>query len=125
MCLRARVRSLVGAAAQSSSHRTATYCRTGELAPKSHALDLSLAITGILLCSAYFVAISVRVKFPFREQLFFGGRPRRCDLFVLPVRHQVHSEDFCIVCASFHVCNFSMLVLAVLEYRNPEVMRKI
>ena len=92
------------------------------IVPKSHALDLSLAITGILLYSAYFVAISVRVKFPFREQLFLAvalaGAIFSCYLlyvikFIL--------KDFCIVCASFHVCNFSMLVLAVLEYRNPEV----
>ena len=30
-------------------------------------------------------------------------------------------KEFCIVCFSFHMANFSMLVLAVLEYNNPEI----
>ena len=30
-------------------------------------------------------------------------------------------KEFCIVCFSFHMCNFSMLVLAILEYNNPEI----
>ena len=28
--------------------------------------------------------------------------------------------DFCIVCTTFHVCNFSMLYLAIQDYKNPE-----
>ena len=33
-------------------------------------------------------------------------------------------KDFCIVCTSFHIANFTMLILAVLEYRDPEVRVK-
>merc|ERR1712146_492701 len=89
---------------------------------KGSPLDLSLAITGIILYSAYFVAISVRFRFPFREELFLAvavaGAIFSCYLlyvikFIL--------KDFCIVCATFHACNFTMLSLAFFEYRNPEV----
>lgn len=34
-------------------------------------------------------------------------------------------KEFCIVCFSFHCCNFAMLVLAVLEFRNPSVKAKV
>ena len=33
-------------------------------------------------------------------------------------------QEFCIVCFTFHCCNFIMLLLAVLEYRNPEVRKR-
>jgi hypothetical protein len=33
-------------------------------------------------------------------------------------------KEFCIVCFSFHTCNFSMLILSALEYRDPEVKAK-
>lgn len=32
-------------------------------------------------------------------------------------------QEFCIVCFSFHCCNFAILILAILEYRNPEVKK--
>jgi uncharacterized membrane protein len=30
-------------------------------------------------------------------------------------------QDFCVVCATFHLCNFLMLVFAILEHGSPEV----
>lgn len=92
------------------------------LVAKHSLLDVSLATAGISLYSAYFVAISIPKPFLLREELFlavaFIGAVFSCYLlyvikFVL--------KDFCVVCATFHVCNFVMLVLACLEYRNPEV----
>ena len=37
-----------------------------------HPLDLSLAVQGMLLYTAYLVAISIKTPFPFRELLFLG-----------------------------------------------------
>merc|ERR1712113_1335222 len=95
------------------------------LVEKGSIFDLSLAFSGLLLYSAYFLAISIRHRFPFREQLFLSvavcGSVFSCYLlyvikFIL--------KEFCIVCFSFHMCNFTMLVLAVLEFRSPEVRPK-
>jgi len=30
-------------------------------------------------------------------------------------------HDFCIVCTTFHVTNFTMLAVVILEYRNPTI----
>ena len=58
----------------------------------------------------------------FREQLFLavavGGA---CFSLYLLYVIKVILKEFCIVCFSFHMANFSMLVLAVLEYNNPEI----
>ena len=94
------------------------------LVPKSSPLDLSLASAGLFLYTCYFIGISIPFRFPFREELFlaaavagacFGGYLLYIIKFVL--------KDFCIVCFTFHSCNFTMLILAVLEYRNPEPRR--
>eukprot|EP00931_Biecheleriopsis_adriatica_P111110 TRINITY_DN85455_c0_g1_i1.p1 TRINITY_DN85455_c0_g1~~TRINITY_DN85455_c0_g1_i1.p1 ORF type:complete len:164 (+),score=22.79 TRINITY_DN85455_c0_g1_i1:76-567(+) len=95
------------------------------LVEKGSILDLSLAVTGLILYACYFLAISVKFHFPFREQLFLavaigGGFFSVYLLYVI----KVILKEFCIVCFSFHCCNFCMLVLAILEYRNPEVGRK-
>merc|ERR1712187_296171 len=96
------------------------------LVAKDSLLDISLASSGLILYSAYFFAISIRFHFPFREQLFLGvataGAIFSCYLlyvikFVL--------KEFCIVCFSFHCCNFTMLFLAVREYCSPEVKPKL
>eukprot|EP00928_Gymnodinium_smaydae_P089031 TRINITY_DN73039_c0_g1_i1.p2 TRINITY_DN73039_c0_g1~~TRINITY_DN73039_c0_g1_i1.p2 ORF type:complete len:196 (-),score=39.96 TRINITY_DN73039_c0_g1_i1:247-753(-) len=92
---------------------------------KGSVLDLSLASMGLFLYGAYFYAISIRHPFPFREQLFLlvavGGA---CFSIYLLYVIKFILKEFCIVCFSFHMCNFSMLVLSILEYRNPEVIRK-
>ena len=30
-------------------------------------------------------------------------------------------QDFCIVCTTFHITNFSMLAVVIAEYRNPTI----
>merc|ERR1712007_30118 len=95
------------------------------LVAKGSVFDLSLAFSGLLLYSAYFVAISIKVPFPFREKLFLtvaaaGGCFSVYLLYVI----KFVLKEFCIVCFSFHCCNFTMLVLAVLEFRSPEVRRR-
>lgn len=92
------------------------------LVEKGSVLDLSLAVSGLLLYSCYFLAISVKVPFPLREEAFLavataGGFFSIYLLYVI----KVILQEFCIVCFSFHCCNFGMLALAILEYRAPEV----
>ena len=114
--------------------------------PKGHPLDLSLASSGLLMYTGYLVAISIKGPWPFREQLFLAAticahpyKPQSpqspSDTLLTPVAPvaagacfscyllyviKVILKEFCIVCFTFHCCNFSLLILAVLEYRNPE-----
>ena len=55
---------------------------------------------------------------------FFQGRffDAQDHLMIQPTQSL---QEFCIVCFSFHCCNFALLVLAILEYRNPEVKKVI
>eukprot|EP00908_Phaeocystis_cordata_P007632 Transcript_18287.p3 GENE.Transcript_18287~~Transcript_18287.p3 ORF type:complete len:122 (-),score=61.73 Transcript_18287:589-954(-) len=93
------------------------------LVPKGHPLDLSLAIMGMGLYGAYFVAACLWYLLPptFRSSLFLtvaaGGACFSCYLlYVL----KFILKDFCIVCTGFHCVNFSMLTLAILEYSSPD-----
>lgn len=93
-----------------------------ELLPKGHPLDISLAAIGLILYAIYFVAITVPVHFPLREELFLfaaiiGSIFSTGLLYII----KFVLNDFCIVCTSFHGCNFVMLLLAFLEYRDPQV----
>ena len=94
------------------------------LVPKGHALDLSLAVIGLALYSAYFLAACLWDVFPFRKPVFLSvasaGAAFSCYLlyvlkFVL--------GDFCIVRTGFHTVNFCMLAVAVLEFRAPHEVR--
>ncbi|GBG32985.1 Vitamin K epoxide reductase complex subunit 1-like protein 1 [Hondaea fermentalgiana] len=92
------------------------------IVPRGHVLDLSLATAGILLYSTYLLAISIPFSFPLREHLFLAAAVSGAcfSVYLLYViKYILH--DFCIVCTSFHVCNFFMLVLAILEFRQPSV----
>ena len=107
----------------SSSLLTRTSSRTGASSPKGHPLDLSLAILGLTLYGAYFVAGCLWSALPagFRSRLFLavaaGGGCFSCYLlYVL----KFILKDFCIVCTGFHCVNFSMLTLAILEYWSPD-----
>eukprot|EP00434_Breviolum_minutum_P018899 symbB.v1.2.016666.t3/scaffold1250.1/size128898/8 len=96
------------------------------IVPKGSLLDLSLPILGLVLYGSYLCAISISRPFPFREELFLsaaigGGGFSIYLLYVI----KVILQEFCIVCFSFHCCNFALLVLAILEYRNPEVKKVI
>ncbi|KAL1526760.1 hypothetical protein AB1Y20_015456 [Prymnesium parvum] len=87
--------------------------------PKEHPLDLSLALIGVLLYSAYFLAASLWDYIPFRKSLFLtvatAGALFSCYLlYVL----KFILGDFCIVCTGFHCVNFSMFAQALFEYRS-------
>ena len=89
------------------------------LVPVGDALDLSLAVAGMLLYGAYFVAGALWPVVPFRAQLFItvasAGAVFSCYLlYVL----KFILRDFCIVCTGFHCVNFSMLALAIFEFRD-------
>ena len=89
--------------------------------PKGHPLDLSLAVSGMLMYTGYLIAISVPGPWPFREQLFLGATVSgACFSCYLLYVIKFILKEFCIVCFTFHCCNFLLLLLAVLEFRNPE-----
>ncbi|CAL1166002.1 unnamed protein product [Cladocopium goreaui] len=94
------------------------------IVPKGSVLDLSLPILGLVLYGSYWCAISISSPFPFREEIFLtaaiGGG---CFSIYLLYVIKVILQEFCIVCFSFHCCNFAILILAILEYRNPEVKK--
>eukprot|EP01061_Rhynchopus_euleeides_P015666 TRINITY_DN26666_c0_g1_i1.p1 TRINITY_DN26666_c0_g1~~TRINITY_DN26666_c0_g1_i1.p1 ORF type:complete len:168 (+),score=66.18 TRINITY_DN26666_c0_g1_i1:57-560(+) len=94
------------------------------IVPKGHALDLSLALLGIM---NYFVY----TLYPTRLFKMLPS-PHAC-LFLLSVGGIFFSvyllyvlkyilNDFCIVCATFHAINFGMFFFGALpEYLNPTV----
>lgn len=92
------------------------------LVPSGHVLDLSLSEMGIMLYLTYFVAISLTFRIPFREKLFLASASAGA-LFSCYLSYVIKYvlEDFCIVCFSFHVCNFWMLGLAIREFQQPQI----
>jgi len=87
--------------------------------PHGHPMDLSLAVAGILLYGAYFIAGSLWHVIPARSTIFLtvasAGALFSCYLlYVL----KFILGDFCIVCTGFHTVNFSMLALAIFEARD-------
>ena len=95
------------------------------LVPRGHALDLSLAIMGLILYSAYFLAACLWDVMPARKPLFLTvascGACFSCYLlYVL----KFILRDFCIVCTGFHVVNFSMLAVALFEFFADDKPKK-
>ena len=93
--------------------------------PKGSDLDLGLATAGIILYSAYFLAACLWDVMPFRKPLFLTvascGACFSCYLlYVL----KFILGDFCIVCTGFHVVNFSMLAVAIFEFRDQPPSKK-
>jgi len=89
------------------------------LVAKGDSLDLGLATAGLMLYGAYLLAAFLWDAIPFHKQLFLtvatGGA---CfSIYLLYVLKFILGE-FCIVCTGFHVVNFSMLAVAVFEYRD-------
>jgi len=89
------------------------------LVKKDSDLDLGLAAAGIILYSCYFLAACLWTVMPFRKPLFLTvasvGACFSCYLlYVL----KFILGDFCIVCTGFHCVNFSMLAVAILEFRD-------
>jgi len=93
------------------------------IVPPGSPLDLSLATAGILLYSAYFVAISIPFRFLFREKLFLTTASVSVVFsFYLMWIVAYELNDFCVVCTCFHVLNFLMLILAIQEFRDPSLL---
>lgn len=89
------------------------------LVPKGSDLDIGLATAGIILYTAYFLAACLWELMPFRKPLFLTvascGACFSCYLlYVL----KFILGDFCIVCTGFHCVNFSMLAVAIFEYKD-------
>lgn len=89
------------------------------LVPVGDALDIGLASAGILLYGAYLLAAFLWDVIPFRKPLFLAvaSGSATFSLYLLYVLKFILG-DFCIVCTGFHVVNFSMLAVAVFEYRD-------
>ena len=80
--------------------------------PKGHALDLSLALMGVILYSAYFFAGCLWSFMPFRKHLFLTvASVSACFSCYLLYVLKFILKDFCIVCTGFHCVNFSMLAV--------------
>ena len=85
--------------------------------------DLSLAILGLALYAAYFVAGTLwsygLIPPTLRKNLFLmaacGGACFSCYLLYVLKFELGH---MCVVCTGFHIVNFSMLSLAIFEYRR-------
>lgn len=95
------------------------------LVDKGSEYDLGLASAGLLMYSAYFVAGCLWDFVPFRKSLFLTvaicGACFSCYLlYVL----KFILKDFCIVCTSFHCINFSMLAVAIFEFRATDKAKK-
>ena len=87
--------------------------------PRGHDLDLSLAVAGMFLYAAYFLAGILWDFIPFRPALFLavattGGAFSTYLVYVL----KFILGDFCIVCFGFHCVNYTMLLLAIFEARE-------
>ena len=92
--------------------------------PPGHPLDLSLALVGMLLYGAYFIAGAIWNSIPCRAALFLavsssGALFSTNLLYVL----KFILGDFCIVCTCFHAINFSMFALAIVEARDTGLLR--
>ena len=91
------------------------------LVPKGDALDIGLAVLGMVLYSAYFVAgtlwdagaIPAFIRKPLFLTVASCGACFSCYLlYVL----KFILKDFCMVCTGFHCVNFSMFAVAIFEF---------
>jgi len=85
---------------------------------KGHPLDLSLATTGIILYTLMFLYPSMTF-IPAQETIFLTiCSVSVCFSVYLIYVLKFELQDFCVVCVTFHMCNFTMFGLAVREYRS-------
>eukprot|EP00462_Mataza_sp_D1_P024109 CAMPEP_0175145672 /NCGR_PEP_ID=MMETSP0087-20121206/14917_1 /TAXON_ID=136419 /ORGANISM="Unknown Unknown, Strain D1" /LENGTH=187 /DNA_ID=CAMNT_0016430477 /DNA_START=84 /DNA_END=647 /DNA_ORIENTATION=+ len=88
------------------------------LVPEGHPLDLSLAVSGLFLYSLLFL-YPLATFVPARESLLLAicsGSVGFSVYLIYVLKFQLN--DFCVVCMSFHLCNFVMFFLAVMEFRD-------
>lgn len=99
------------------------------LVAKGDPLDIGLAVAGMLLYSAYFLAATLwdagAIPAFIRKPLFLAVSIASASFscYLLYVLKFI-LKDFCIVCTGFHVVNFSMLAVAVYEYRDRDEGKK-
>merc|ERR1711907_512453 len=93
------------------------------IVPKGHALDLSLAASGLVI---YFIYLLYPTKlfrvFPSPPTVLLLMSMAGCcfSCYLLYVLKFI-LQDFCIVCTTFHCINFSMFAVVVAEFRNPSM----
>lgn len=89
------------------------------IVPKNHFLDLSLAVIGMFLYSLLFLYPMLKHKISSAETIFVAicSASILFSMYLLYVL-KFELEDFCVVCFTFHSCNFSMFYLAILEYNG-------
>merc|ERR1712216_463673 len=93
------------------------------LVPKGSALDLSLASSGIIVYSVYLLYPTKLFRMlpqPHKILMAFAICGCLFSCYLLYVLKFI-LEDFCIVCTTFHVTNFTMLFVVILEARNPTI----
>mmetsp|Transcript_18561 Transcript_18561/g.54541 ORF Transcript_18561/g.54541 Transcript_18561/m.54541 type:complete len:171 (-) Transcript_18561:178-690(-) len=89
------------------------------LVKQGDALDIGLAVAGMALYSAYFVAACLwRLNLvPYRQPLFLAvATAGACFSCYLLYVLKFILGDFCIVCTGFHCVNFSMFAVALFEF---------
>eukprot|EP01059_Diplonema_ambulator_P023462 TRINITY_DN38980_c0_g1_i1.p1 TRINITY_DN38980_c0_g1~~TRINITY_DN38980_c0_g1_i1.p1 ORF type:complete len:182 (+),score=39.84 TRINITY_DN38980_c0_g1_i1:56-547(+) len=97
------------------------------IVPKGSPLDLSLAVCGLLNYAVYCMyptRLFGLLPKPHVLLLFISLAGVGFSCYLLYVLKFI-LKDFCIVCATFHAVNFSMLFFgAIPEYLNPTVHAK-
>merc|ERR1712216_1100980 len=95
------------------------------IVPKGHLLDLSLSATGIMVYSVYLLyptKLFRLVPQPHKFLLLMSIAGCLFSCYLLYVLKFI-LQDFCIVCTTFHITNFSMFAVVLFEYRNPTIHR--
>merc|ERR1712159_323796 len=93
------------------------------LVAKGSALDLSLASAGLVVYSLYLLYPSKLGRMlPSPHVVLLAMSIGGCcfSAYLLYVLKYI-LQDFCIVCTTFHVTNFTMFVVVLFEYRNPSI----
>lgn len=91
--------------------------------PKFDPSSESLNFYQVAGSSSFAGAVSDVLKTDQRFSIWFQGIYIQCQYTKLSQLRAASWQEFCIVCFSFHCCNFAILILAILEYRNPEVKK--
>lgn len=83
--------------------------------PSSRLFGPPNAALGVLFYSAVFLYPSINFV-PFREELLLLATAFSCSLSIYLATVLMKMGDFCILCVSTYVCNFSLLVVVIREY---------
>eukprot|EP00658_Telonema_sp_P-2_P084690 TRINITY_DN946_c0_g1_i4.p1 TRINITY_DN946_c0_g1~~TRINITY_DN946_c0_g1_i4.p1 ORF type:complete len:207 (-),score=59.45 TRINITY_DN946_c0_g1_i4:335-955(-) len=88
-----------------------------EILPKGHALDLSLAEAGMMVYAVYCLWPYLKKAVPYPHLILLAMSLAGCTMsvYLLYVLKFI-LKDFCIVCTTFHVINFSMMGFVLKEF---------